>query len=88
MSRTVIDPSPDISIIRGKDHILGNFVQIQDRRYANSDKDEQGEGYVMDWDELWGFTINLIHAEIIDLHDDVKLLELANKIDWTLSKKK
>jgi len=50
----------DITLIYGSDHTLGGFTQITDSRYASSGKDEQGEGYVFDCDELFGTTINLI----------------------------
>lgn len=65
-------------ITRGTDHAVGSFVQVADGRYANSGKDEQGEGYVLDWDRLFGFSINLINAKPEDLYNDDKLKELTN----------
>ena len=82
MSRNPSRLTEDIVIVRGNDHISGYFVQIMDKRYARSGKDQQGEGYVLDWDEAFGFTTNYINAQIIDLHDDMKLIELANNIKW------
>lgn len=74
----------DIHIIRGSDHAVGRFVQVADGRFAGSDKDEQGEGYVMDWDSLFGFSVNLIGATVDDLYNDTKLRKLSDIYAKTL----
>jgi hypothetical protein len=79
MSRKHTDLSPNCTLTRGTDHALGNFIQLSDLRYALSDEDEQGEGYILEWDAVFGFTKNLINATEADLGDDKRLLELANE---------
>lgn len=71
-------------ITRGFDHALGPFVQVCDGRWAVSPKDIQGEGFVLDYDKLFGFGINLIGATEDDLLDDKKLKDLTNKFCSTL----
>lgn len=78
MSRNHKNLSQLAIVTRGSDHVLGRFVQVSDVRYALSGDDMQGEGYVLDWDEGFGFTTNLIGAKVEDLGDDNKLLELVN----------
>lgn len=85
MSRnTLSTQSKFVDITTGKDHAIGKFIQIQDRRYSQSDKDDQGEGYVLDWDEMFGFTINLINATLEDLKDTNKLVSLCDEFAKTL----
>lgn len=66
-----------VIIARGKDDVLGEFVQIADMRFASTPQDYQGEGYVLDYDEL-GWTLNRIGATIQDLSSDEKLVSLTN----------
>lgn len=84
MSRNRKQLSPNVAITRGDDHVLGKFCQLTDERYAMSEDDEQGEGYVFEWDEEFGLVNNLIGATVGDVDNDDKLLELANKFAETL----
>lgn len=86
MSRIHKDLSEFVTMTTGVDHVIGAFVQISDRRYASSAEDIQGEGYVLDWDTLFKFSINHIEAETEDLTDEQKLLELCNKFADKLGK--
>lgn len=61
----------------GSDHAIGRFMDITDSRYAKSGKDEQGEGYVFEYSELFGITTNLIGATEDDLFDIDKLAQLT-----------
>lgn len=78
MSRYGSDLSENVVVTRGNDHAVGQFVQVQDSRLPE-DKDPQGEQYVVDWDSLFGFSVNLIGAELADLYDDIKLHALCDK---------
>lgn len=69
-------------IIRGGSKDIG-FVQIKDKRYAMHPDDYQGEGYVLDWDQL-GFSINEIGATEEQLADDKELVRLTEKFIETL----
>lgn len=54
-------------VIQGHDHAVGRFVQICNDHYAKSKHDLQGEGYVFDWDEMFGVSLNLIEIDDLDL---------------------
>lgn len=60
MSRDVIKINENISIATGTDHAIGRFIDVMDKRYANSGKDYQGEGYVMEYSTMFKFGTNLI----------------------------
>lgn len=78
MGRSHVNLSTDVILTTGTDHAVGQFLQLSDQRYSQSSEDIQGEGYVLDWDQLFGFNINLIGAKLEDLKDSAKLLELCN----------
>lgn len=64
----------------GSDHALGKFIDITDRRWAKSGKDEQGEGYVLEWSTLFGISTNLIGATLEDVEASVdRLAELTEE---------
>lgn len=82
--RNTID-LPDNSSIHihyGTDHAIGKFLDITDDRFAGIDADDQGEGYVFEWSEMFGITINLIGAEIEDIDNQGKLIELTKRLSW------
>jgi hypothetical protein len=58
----------NLILVEGKDHIVGNFVQLIDRNY---NQDPSGEGYVFDWDEFSG----VIYSKVFF---DVKALKAPN----------
>ena len=72
------------SIVRGSDHALGYFLDITDTRYANSGKDEQGEGYLVEWSAVFGFTQNQIGIKVNELKDHSRINELVDKFVETL----
>ena len=79
MSRIVKPLTEHITIIYGKDHSIGNFVDITDSRFANSKDDEQGEGYIFEWSQLFGASTNLPNLKIdIRLSDDY-IIKTVNK---------
>ena len=84
MSRKDQNMSPYVLITTGQDHVVGKFIQIYDKRYAWTEEDLQGEGIVLDWDEVFGFGTNLIEAKVEDLDNFPRLLELANNVEWTI----
>lgn len=51
------------AIIYGTDHALGFFVQVTDIDFAEHEKDFSGEGYVFDWDMMFGTTVSHIKNE-------------------------
>lgn len=62
MARNVNNATPNTDFVYGPDAIVGKYVQISDRRFAGHPLDGTGEGYILDWDEMLGFTTNLIGA--------------------------
>jgi hypothetical protein len=85
MSRFHEELSGDVTITTGDDHALGRFMQVSDQRYARSGEDEQGEGYVLNWDQVFGFSTNLIGATREQLGDNDKILELCNEFARSLA---
>jgi len=79
MSRKVFDLNENISIAYGSDHALGQFIDIMDKRYASSDKDEQGEGYLVEWCNLFGFSQNQIDITVEGLKDEATVIELCDE---------
>jgi hypothetical protein len=86
MSRIHTDLSGNVTKTIGEDHAVGRFVQLTDKRYAGTPEDIQGEGFVLDWDELFGFNVNLINAEVKDLSNNTKLLVLCDDFAHQLAK--
>lgn len=79
MSRKTINLNENITVAFGNDHMLGQFIDIMDRRYAHSGKDEQGEGYLVEWCTAFEFSQNQIGITVEDLKDAPKVIELCNK---------
>ena len=57
MSRTIFHEDKRITIIKGLDHIYGNFIQIYDNEMLK--ESSEGEGIVYDWSENFGMETNL-----------------------------
>jgi len=53
MSRTSKVITDNIVIHFGTDHAIGRFLDITDKRYAESGLDEQGEGYVFEHSDMF-----------------------------------
>lgn len=79
MSREIININKNISIAYGNDHAIGKFLDIRDKRYAQSNKDEQGEGYLVEWCEMFKFAPNLIGITIDEFDNKERIIELCNK---------
>ena len=84
MSRNIKQLNDTINIIQGSDHAIGYFIDITDSRYTKSGKDSQGEGYIMEWCQNFGFTNNKIGADVEDLASEERIIELANNFTDTL----
>lgn len=70
------------TIIRGNDHILGMFVDVCDSRIAGTVHDPQGEGYLVEWSELFGFSQNKIELESIHISE----ADIRQKVEEYISK--
>jgi len=79
MSRKIYEVNENINIAYGSDQVLGQFIDIMDKRYAASDKDEQGEGYLVEWCENFQFSQNQIGITIEDLKEGTTVIELCDK---------
>ncbi len=75
MGRSVLHAQEFTNYIGGRDHALGEFLQITDERFRTSGKDLQGEGYVLDWDALCGFSVNEIKATLADIESGPERLQ-------------
>jgi|TARA_Y100000034_G_C6790291_1_gene353818 hypothetical protein len=84
MSREIKQLNDTINIVRGIDSVIGYFIDMTDSRYAESGRDKQGEGYIMEWCQTFGFTNNLIKADVEDLASEERIIELANNFTDTL----
>lgn len=62
-----ITDTDTITVITGDDHAIGRFIQVIDTRFRDTEHDIQGEGYVMEYDNTFGFTLNLIGLTKSDL---------------------
>lgn len=59
--RDMQELSSTTTVFYGSDHAVGRFFEVCDSRYADHPSDEQGEGYVLQWDALFKFGMgNLI----------------------------
>ena len=78
MGRRIEEITENITIAYGNDHELGTFVDVMDRRYAESGFDEQGEGYIIEWCKAFQFSTNLVGITFEDLIDEDKLTKIVN----------
>lgn len=63
MSRNVRKVNDNITIVYGTDHAIGQFLDITDKRYAQSGFDEQGEGYVCEHSSMFPYDNSLIQLD-------------------------
>jgi hypothetical protein len=68
MARHTILLGPFTEIHYGKDRALEFFIDITDTRFTASGKDEQGEGYIMEWSKKDGFSTNYILANVAEIN--------------------
>ena len=78
MSRFTTKPQETTTIVRGSDHAIGYFIDVLDHRFAGTEKDPQGEGYLVEWSELFDFSINLIGITKDQLKDDATINKKVN----------
>ncbi len=78
MSRHTTRLNDTTQVHSGGDHALGRFIDITDSRYADSGKDEQGEGYLVEWSQLFGFSQNQIGIKVEELPDRERIFELVD----------
>lgn len=57
MSRKTIYSDSRLTLVKGVDHMLGNFCQIYDKELQN--ETPEGEGLVFDWTQANGIETNL-----------------------------
>lgn len=87
MSRIWIDLTENITIYTGNDHAIGEFLDITDKRFAGTETDEQGEGYVLEHSQAFGLTTNKIGAiesDLMPLNKEIiisKCDEFINKLN-------
>jgi len=82
MSRHIIEVNDNTDIIQGTDCAIGYFIDITDKRFAQSGKDWQGEGYLVEWNSMTGFTNNRINLRDTELRD---IEQINRKIEIFLS---
>ena len=58
MSRISKKINDRFTMIHGTDHALGFFIQVVDDEFIDHPK--VGEGYIFDWDKLFGTTVSHI----------------------------
>lgn len=58
MSRYSEQYKERFTLVTGKDHVLGDFVQLLDSKHTNPHTD-----CIFDWDEMLGTTVNLLTKE-------------------------
>lgn len=78
MGRKILKLNEYTTMVHGNDHTLGYFVDIVDNRYANSDLDEQGEGYLVEWSSEFNFSNNIIDLKFDDFKDPQKIIDKVN----------
>ena len=79
MSRNTKIINDDITIYFGNDHAIGLFLDVSDNRYAKSGKDEEGEGYVFEYSEMFKTSINKIKATIEEVKNEKVLIKKCNE---------
>ena len=84
MSRCINYINNRFSIVWGNDHVLGLFIQVTDLDFMGDVRDRSGEGYVFDWDQMFGTSISHLKDEVGDFkpgpkEEFTKLIDLLKK---------
>ena len=79
MSRKTTRLNETIQIHHGNDCAIGQFIDITDSRHATSGKDMQGEGYIVEWSEVFGFSQNKIGITKNQLASVDETIRLVNE---------
>lgn len=79
LHEAVVNPDGSITehpivLYSGNDMILGKFLDITDSRFAGSEQDKQGEGYLFEWSEVFGISTNLIGLTEKSMKDEKQIL--------------
>lgn len=64
MTKITEEITETIAVVFGNDHALGPFMDVKDQRYADSGKDEQGEGFVFEWNQKFKIMQNKIELDL------------------------
>ena len=56
MSRQTFYEDDRLTVVKGVDHMLGDFIQMYDNHITD---DPSGEGIVLDWSKEYGYEANL-----------------------------
>ena len=57
MSRRTLFQNNRFTLVGGKDHALGNFLQLYDKELEH--ETPEGEGLIFDWSQGFGIEVNL-----------------------------
>ena len=76
MSRNITTLTDNISTVHGEDKFLGFFFDIIDERY---DGDPSGEGYLVEWSSMFGFSQNKIGIDADEFRDDEIVILLVDR---------
>lgn len=80
MSRLTLTVNENITIYHGSDHAIGGFIDIIDKRFAESGFDNQGEGFVLEYSDMFGFSNNKINIEKLEeLSQDELIISKCNE---------
>jgi len=80
MSRITEPLDNNVKINRGSDPAIGYFFDVQDKRFANSGRDEQGEGFVCEFSTMFGIYNNKAGLTMADLEmGEEVIIEKCNK---------
>ena len=74
MSRSEQRISETTWIINGTDIAIGRFIDIRDERVI----DEQGEGYLVEWSDMFGFSTNLLNVSFSELTNYKTVIQKVN----------
>lgn len=87
MSRHVKKINDNIIVYYGNDHAIGNFLDICDKRYADSGQDEQGEGYVFEHSTMFPSDNTKVIIDVDEPITDDVIIKACNKFINTLKTK-
>ena len=86
MSRNSEILDENITIHAGSDHAIGHFFDITDKRFAQSGRDEQGEGYVCEFSTMFGISNNKIEITYEGLQVEEVINQKCNEFIEKLNK--
>jgi hypothetical protein len=82
MSRKTLHIDERFHLVEGHDHAVGAFIQLFDKQMIN--ETPEGEGLVLDWDEMFGMETNYTGVTGINALDTaIKYIEQETGQDLT-----